>query len=101
MLAELRAKVVKACLTSSTVILPEPSVSQNLNALINKEQSQIKDDYNVDQVYPPKGFEIESYLTYNNSISSVGDIYNQIKNSKSFTVKLKSLKKALTASLRD
>ena len=63
------------------------SDTKELYALINKEQSQIKDEYNVDQVYPPKGFEIESYLTYNDSLSSVGDIYNQIKNSKSFTVK--------------
>ena len=63
------------------------SDTKELYSLINKEQSQIKDEYNVDQVYPPKGFEIESYLTYNNSITSVGDIYNKIKNSKSFTVK--------------
>ena len=63
------------------------SDTKELYALINKEQSQIKDEYNVDQVYPPKGFEIEKYLTYNNNITSVSDIYNQIKNSKSFTVK--------------
>ena len=63
------------------------SDTKELYALINKEQSEIKDEYNVDQVYPPKGFEIETYLTYNDSLSSVGDIYNQIKNSKSFTVK--------------
>ena len=63
------------------------SDTKELYALINKEQSEIKNEYNVDQVYPPKGFEIESYLTYNDSLSSVGDIYNKIKNSKSFTVK--------------
>ena len=63
------------------------SDTKELYALINKEQSEIKDEYNVDQVYPPKGFEIESYLTHDNTISSVNDIYNQIKESKSFTVK--------------
>ena len=46
--------------------------------LINEEQSNIKDQYNVDQVYPPKGFEIESYLSYNNNISSTSDIYDKI-----------------------
>lgn len=55
--------------------------------LINEEQSNIKEDYNVDQVYPPKGFEIESYLSYNNNVSSTNDIYDKIKNSKSFTIK--------------
>jgi len=61
--------------------------SKELYSLINKEQSQIKDEYNVDQVYPPKGFEIESYISYNNNSSSVEDIYDHIKNNKSFTIK--------------
>ena len=55
--------------------------------LINEEQSNIKDEYNVDQVYPPKGFEIEKYLSYDNNTSTTSDIYDQIKNSKSFTIK--------------
>ena len=29
-----------------------------LYKLINEEQSEIKNEYNVDQVYPPKGFQI-------------------------------------------
>ena len=58
-----------------------------LYKLINEEQSIIKDEYNVDQVYPPKGFEIEKYISYNDSTRSVNEIYDDIKNSKSFTVK--------------
>ena len=61
--------------------------SDELYKLINKEQSNIKDHYNVDQVYPPKGFEIEKYVTYDNNTNSVSEIYDQIKNSKDFTVK--------------
>ena len=58
-----------------------------LYALINEEQSSIKDEYNVDQVYPPKGFSITKLNTYNSSVSSVTDIYDKIKESKSFTIK--------------
>ena len=61
--------------------------SKELYALINKEQSAIKDQYNVDQVYPPKGFEIEKYVSYDNNVNTVDEIYDQIKNSKDFTIK--------------
>ena len=37
----------------------EPSQDE-LYALINEEQSSIKEEYNVNQVYPPKGFSILS-----------------------------------------
>ena len=61
--------------------------NSELYALINKEQSHIRDEFNVEQVYPPKGFEIEKYVTYNDEVRSVEDVYNEIKNSKNFTVK--------------
>lgn len=61
--------------------------SDELYELINQEQSAIRDQYNVDQVYPPKGFEIEKYISYDSKTNSVNDIYDQIKNSKDFTVK--------------
>ena len=31
---------------------------EELYSLINKEQVEIKDEYQVDQVYPPKGFKL-------------------------------------------
>ena len=51
----------------------------NLYSLINDEQATIKNEYNVDQVYPPKGFEIEKYISYDNNTSSVEDVYNKLK----------------------
>lgn len=63
------------------------SDTKELYSLINQEQSELKDKYKVDQVYPPKGFEIEKYLSYDNNLTSVNDVYNKIKDSKSFTVK--------------
>lgn len=59
----------------------------DLYALINDEQKAIKEEYDVDQVYPPKGFSSEKYLTYNDTTTSVTNIYNQIKEAKDFTVK--------------
>lgn len=55
--------------------------------LINKEQVEIKEEYNVNQVYPPKGFRIVKTNTYNNDLSKEEDVYNLIKEEKEFTVK--------------
>ena len=54
--------------------------------LINEEQQDIKDTYNVDQVYPPNGFDIEEYITYDDNITSAGNIYQKIKDQSDFTV---------------
>lgn len=58
-----------------------------LYELINEEQSEIKNDYNVEQVYPPNGFTIEKYTTYNPETTTVDNIYNKIKEEKNFTIK--------------
>ena len=43
--------------------------------LINKEQVEIKDEYQVDQVYPPKGFKLIKKNTYDNKITTVEKVY--------------------------
>lgn len=58
-----------------------------LYELINEEQSEIKNNYNVEQVYPPNGFTIEKYTTYNPETTTVDNIYNKIKEEKNFTIK--------------
>lgn len=58
-----------------------------LYSLINKEQVEIKDKYKVDQVYPPKGFKIIEKDTYNENITTVENVYEEIKNQKQFTIK--------------
>lgn len=57
-----------------------------LYALINEEQKDIKETYNVDTVYPPNGFEIKEYRTYNQQITSAKEIYNKIKDADDFTI---------------
>lgn len=55
--------------------------------LINEEQIEIKNNYNVNQVYPPNGFTIEEYTTYDADTTTVDNIYNRIKEAKNFTIK--------------
>lgn len=59
--------------------------SELLN-LIDKEQSAIKEKYNIDKVYPPNGLDIQEVLTYNNEVSSAEAIYEKIKSTDPFTI---------------
>lgn len=54
--------------------------------LINEEQKGIKEKYNVDKVYPPLGFEIVKYVTYDNDIVDANKIYDKIKDQDDFTI---------------
>lgn len=55
--------------------------------LINTEQQNIKDKYNVDYVYPPDGIDIVEVKTFNESYMAVEDIYKKIENADDFTIK--------------
>lgn len=58
-----------------------------LYALINEEQKAIKETYNVENVYPPNGFVIREYNTYDENVTSAKNIYDIIKDQEDFTVK--------------
>lgn len=58
-----------------------------LYSLINKEQVEIKNEYKVEQVYPPKGFKIIKKNTYDENITTVEKVYDSIKDQKQFTIK--------------
>lgn len=55
--------------------------------LINKEQQNIKDMYNVNYVYPPDGIDIIQVNTFNDNYNEVLDIYKKIENADDFTIK--------------
>lgn len=59
---------------------------EELYALINEEQKDIKNNYDVETVYPPNGFEIEEYQTYDENITSAKEIYEKIKDEDDFTI---------------
>lgn len=61
--------------------------ADQLYSMINEEQSSIKENYGVDQVYPPNGFVIEEYTTYDSDTVPVNKIYDSIKDEKEFTIK--------------
>ncbi len=54
--------------------------------MINEEQQDIKDTYDVSQVYPPNGFDILEYVTYDENVVSASEVYNKIKEKSDFTV---------------
>lgn len=58
----------------------------SLYNLINNEQQAIKNEYNVDYVYPPNVFEIVETKTYDNDFSSPENIYKLIEERDDFTV---------------
>ena len=55
--------------------------------LINKEQQNIKDQYNVSYVYPPDGLDIVETETFNDNYMGVEEIYQKIENADDFTIK--------------
>ena len=59
---------------------------KELYALINEEQKEIKEQYHVENVYPPNGFVIKECNTYDENITSAKNIYNTIKDKDDFTV---------------
>lgn len=60
---------------------------QELYDLINSEQQEIKNEYDVDYVYPPSVFDMVKVNTYNINYSSAKDIYSLIEQRDDFTIK--------------
>ncbi|MFI3260752.1 MAG: peptidoglycan DD-metalloendopeptidase family protein [bacterium] len=60
---------------------------QVLYDLINEEQKEIKEEYNVDNVYPPSDFEIVKINSYDTNLTEVPEIYSMIENKDNFTIK--------------
>lgn len=61
--------------------------SNELYNLINREQEAIKNEYEVDNVYPPNGFYLAEVTTYDANYSSVENVYNTIALKDDFTIK--------------
>lgn len=59
----------------------------DLYNLIDKEQKTLKNDYNVDKIYPPNNLEVAKVVTYNDEIMPVKDLYEKIKDTVPFTIK--------------
>lgn len=55
--------------------------------LIDESQTSIKDEYNVENVYPPTDLKIVAINTYNESSDNINDVYNKIEEVDDFTIK--------------
>lgn len=58
-----------------------------LEEYIDREQKNLKEEYEVKKVYIPNGIDIEKSLTYKGKIMSEKAVYKKIKEKKSFTIK--------------
>lgn len=54
--------------------------------LVDKKQEELKKQYNVKNIYPPKGLKIEKISTYEEDIKSAEEIYQTIENTDPFTI---------------
>lgn len=62
------------------------SSDKELYNMINNEQKEIKEKYQVDKIYPPSGLEVHRINTYNSSVKSVKEVYEEIKDLDPFTI---------------
>ena len=53
---------------------------QELEDYIDKQQSILKNKFNVDTVYAPKGLDIRPYRTFSNKVQKVEEVYEKINN---------------------
>lgn len=55
--------------------------------LIDKEQQNLKNEYDVNKIYAPIGLETTRIKTYEGEVDSVKEVYDKIKDVEPFTVK--------------
>lgn len=57
------------------------------NNYINVQEEKIKEKYNVDTIYTPKGVEIKKIITYDKKYNSNEEIYKKLVDKQNFTIK--------------
>ena len=63
------------------------SSKEEFNNYINIQEEKIKQQYDVDAIYIPKGVEIKKIVTYSNKTSTNEEIYRRLVSSENFTIK--------------
>ena len=59
----------------------------DFNDYINIQEEKLKTQYNVNEIYTPKGVEIKKIVTYSNKTNTNEDIYKMLVSSENFTIK--------------
>lgn len=57
------------------------------NEYINKQEEKLKEKYQVDEIYTPKGVEIKKVVTYSNKTNTNEEIYKLLVSTENFTIK--------------
>ena len=60
---------------------------EEFNKYINIQEEKLKQQYNVDKIYTPKGVEIKKVITYSNNTNSNEEIYKILTETENFTIK--------------
>lgn len=68
-------------------LLGSVNSKKSLEKYIDDEQRELKEEFNVDKVYIPNGIDIEKCITHTSNVLSEKQIYEKIKENKSFTIK--------------
>lgn len=68
-------------------LLGSVNSKKSLEKYIDDEQKELKEEFDVDKVYVPNGIDIEKCVTHSSNVSSEKEIYEKIKEQKSFTIK--------------
>ena len=59
---------------------------EKLENYIDKEQEDLKEQYNVSKIYVPSGIEIKQELTYDEKLQKPEEVYDKIKDEAPFTI---------------
>ena len=60
---------------------------ESFNNYINIQEENLKEKYNVDEIYTPKGVEIKKVITYSDKTNTNEEIYKLLVGSENFTIK--------------
>ena len=60
---------------------------EDFNNYINKQEETLKKQFNVEEIYTPKGVEIKKVVTYSNKTNTNEEIYKLLVSSENFTIK--------------
>jgi len=60
---------------------------ENFNAYISEQEEKLKEKYQVNEIYTPKGVEIKKIITYDNKVNTNEEIYKKLTESENFTIK--------------
>lgn len=60
---------------------------EKLENYIDEEQSELKEKYEIEKVFPPNNLDIMKEITYNQKVTKEEEIYEKIKEKSPFTIK--------------